>query len=242
MNKQEQVKTIISENLAARKTFTFTEIANSVGLTRERVRQIALKHFNIKGKEANPYKEYFCKYCSASLGTIFYGYRACASCKEKRAAQRAEFREKFWYIKGRLTECRGCGTKEKKSGHRHGMDGYCINCCYKYLPEYRKRNLAMQRKYYLKHKEKRAAYNRNYMKKRLATDPAFRTFRKRVYERYKHRYHTEPDFKRKILERNAKWYALQMQDPEYRKQRQEYMRQLHARRKLEKQNGQKKSI
>ena len=237
MNKSDLIRRKLEELVASGTHFKFLDVASEVGASRELVRQIAKKDYGIVGR-VDLLVESFCKYCNASLGTRCYGAKICNPCREQRAAKRKALREKYWYVKGRLLCCKGCGTTERKDNSRHATNGYCMKCAYHYDAAYKKRISMICSKSYQKNRKKRNEYNRLYLRIQYYSNPEFK---KRLVDYRRTRYQTNPEFRRKCSEASKRSKEKAYRDPVKRErrrmQRREYARKRYALKKLLKQNA-----
>lgn len=169
------------------KKLNFNEVAKEVGVSREWVRQVALK-MNIKGD--NSRKEYNCSECGIK-GTRekFSSRKYCKICSVKKRKQ-----HNLWSFKYKLNACRDCG----RSKVRHVSNGWCYNCRYKNDPIVRTKQDKATRKWMKNHKEQNRKIQYKAIKK------YYLTHREEILQKQKERYYKNHEKSKRLLRERRK--------------------------------------
>lgn len=134
-------------------------IADKLGVSRERVRQI-LKVNGIVNSQRGNFKRFVCSVCGKEKTLSFKSSRSTRRnviCKDCNSAKIQKLRKEFWAPSLRLKSCIKCG----KSSRRHVSSGLC-SACYQKTDRCKKYHREWSKKYFRKNRVKIYKHQKEY--------------------------------------------------------------------------------
>jgi len=200
-----QPQQILEIGLTAKdETITYREMGETYGITRERIRQILVKHFPYVIKQRKDSKFQLCPVCETPKKTVNKRgrYYSCFECHQKRV----ERNKNRWAREH--DKCIDCGTTKIK--HHHS--GRCKIC-------------SSRHRYYTD--PRRREYAKEYSKKWAKNNPdKIKVIQDKAVRKYHEKLKADPIRYAKYLQKQRDRHHKNMQDPEYRKNRRAYYKKL----------------